>query len=42
MNAAKKGRALGVGVIFFRSKDPARLGDWLFGTLYRPQREGGR
>jgi predicted enzyme related to lactoylglutathione lyase len=28
MIAAKKGRALGVGGIFFRSADPARLGDW--------------
>ena len=23
-----KGRVLGVGGIFFRSKDPARLGEW--------------
>ena len=28
MSAQKKGRALGVGGIFFRSDDPARLGDW--------------
>ena len=28
MTAAKKGRALGVGGIFFRSPDPARLGAW--------------
>ncbi len=28
MNESKTGRALGVGGIFFRSKDPARLGSW--------------
>jgi len=28
MNDAKAGRVLGVGGIFFRSKDPARLGAW--------------
>ena len=28
MNEAHKGSALGVGGIFFRSKDPARLGAW--------------
>ncbi len=28
MNEAHKGRALGVGGIFFRSQDPARLGAW--------------
>jgi predicted enzyme related to lactoylglutathione lyase len=28
MNEQHKGRAVGVGGIFFRSKDPARLGSW--------------
>ena len=28
MTAEKRGRALGVGGIFFRSPDPARLGAW--------------
>lgn len=28
MTAARKGRALGVGGIFFRSANPAHLGDW--------------
>lgn len=28
MNSETKGRVLGVGGVFFRSKDPARLGDW--------------
>ena len=28
MSEKKSGRVLGVGGIFFRSKDPARLGDW--------------
>jgi predicted enzyme related to lactoylglutathione lyase len=28
MGQAKKGRALGVGGVFFRSADPGRLGDW--------------
>ena len=28
MNESDKGRALGVGGVFFRSKDPARLGEW--------------
>ncbi len=28
MNEVLKGRALGVGGIFFRSQDPARLGAW--------------
>lgn len=28
MNESKAGRAVGVGGIFFRSADPARLGDW--------------
>jgi len=28
MNDSSKGRALGVGGIFFRSPDPARLGAW--------------
>ncbi|MGD2128099.1 MAG: VOC family protein [Lysobacterales bacterium] len=28
MRKHAKGRALGVGGIFFRSSDPARLGDW--------------
>ena len=28
MNEQHKGRAIGVGGIFFRSKDPARLGTW--------------
>ena len=28
MTAARKGRALGVGGIFFRSANPASLGEW--------------
>jgi predicted enzyme related to lactoylglutathione lyase len=28
MSESDKGRALGVGGVFFRSKDPARLGEW--------------
>lgn len=28
MNATNKGRALGIGGVFFRSRDPARLGRW--------------
>lgn len=28
MSAASKGRALGVGGVFFRSRDPERLGAW--------------
>ena len=28
MSDSRKGRALGVGGIFFRSTDPARLGEW--------------
>ena len=28
MAESKKGRALGVGGVFFRSPDPKRLGDW--------------
>jgi predicted enzyme related to lactoylglutathione lyase len=28
MNDSRKGRALGVGGIFFRSPDPAQLGQW--------------
>jgi len=28
MTAPDKGRALGVGGVFFRSSNPARLGDW--------------
>ena len=28
MNSETKGRVLGVGGVFFRSKDPARLGEW--------------
>ena len=31
--ADSKGRALGVGGIFFRAKDPARLGAWYQATL---------
>lgn len=31
--AQHKGRALGVGGVFFRSPDPARLGDWYKTTL---------
>lgn len=31
--AEAKGRALGVGGVFFRSPDPARLGDWYQKTL---------
>lgn len=33
MNADHKGRALGVGGIFFRSRNPARLGEWYAETL---------
>lgn len=33
MNAEHRGRALGVGGIFFRSRDPARLGSWYAETL---------
>ena len=33
MNKAAKGRALGVGGVFFRSADPARLGKWYSETL---------
>lgn len=28
MSESKTGRVLGVGGVFFRSKDPAKLGDW--------------
>lgn len=28
MSKTNKGRVLGVGGVFFRSKDPARLGEW--------------
>ena len=33
MNDTNKGRALGVGGVFFRSQDPARLGTWYAETL---------
>ena len=33
MNKAMRGRALGVGGVFFRSSDPARLGKWYAETL---------
>ena len=33
MNAEFRGRAIGIGGIFFRSRDPARLGDWYAETL---------
>jgi len=33
MNQATKGRALGIGGVFFRSKDPALLGKWYADTL---------
>ena len=33
MNKTAKGRALGVGGVFFRSADPARLGKWYADTL---------
>ena len=33
MSKAEKGRALGVGGVFFRSQDPARLGKWYADVL---------
>jgi predicted enzyme related to lactoylglutathione lyase len=33
MSTEKKGRALGVGGVFFKSKNPARLGKWYADTL---------
>jgi len=33
MNDTNKGRVLGVGGVFFRSPDPARLGTWYAETL---------
>ena len=33
MSETEKGRALGVGGVFFRSKDPAHLGKWYADTL---------
>jgi len=42
MNSGHKGRALGVGGIFFRSRNPARLGSWYAETLGIPIQAWGQ